>query len=96
MRLVEEARQRHQEADSVPAMVLAAGFVPRLCDALEDAEQEMKALRMALEISGERRETCERERERLRWFYDNMRMADRLNLQMVYEAEQHSAQAAPE
>ncbi len=45
MRLVEEARQRHGEADSVPAMVLVAGFVPRLCDALEEAERERERLR---------------------------------------------------
>ncbi len=86
-RLIEEAR-------SIAPMSEERDYIEGLCAALEDAEQEMKALRMALEISGERRETCERDRERLRWFYDNMRMADRLNLQMVYEHE-HPGEGRP-
>ncbi len=40
-------------------------------------------------------EELEAENERLRWFYDNMRMVDRLNLQMVHEAE-HPGAAAQE
>ncbi len=71
-RLIEEAR-------SIAPMSEERDYIEGLCAALEDAEQEMKALRMALEISGERRETCERDRERLR-----------AELQYVKESAQHA------
>ncbi len=60
-------------------------------DELRDYQRRDKIV--AREEERARRE-AERENERLRWFYDQMRMADRLNLQMVYEAEHSSAQAA--
>lgn len=75
----------------------AIGYIKVLNGLLEARTQENAELRVEVErlrkaasegvsellgIVAEK----EREVERLRWFYDNMRDADRRNLQMLYEA----------
>ncbi len=86
--LVEEAREWKARSEAVlPVLeMLPDATVKQVATYMRQAVEHVARLSDALSASLERERELRQEKERLRWYYENMRYVDRANLEMEYEA----------